>query len=112
MEKLINKLECVSHIQKHLGCRLYTLQQTYKGQKLADGISISCKGRLTDRAINLLQNYFGMAIGRKQYSIYEKAVLFYYLESERDERHHLFCHRSEYSWCKSESNMIIGEKHI
>ena len=34
---IINKLECVGHIEKHLGYRLRTLQQTYKGKKLSDG---------------------------------------------------------------------------
>ena len=33
---IINKLECVGHIQKNLGCRLHTLQQTCKGKKLSD----------------------------------------------------------------------------
>ena len=51
---IINKLECVGHIQKRLGCRLRTLQQTCKGKKLSDGKGISGKGKLTDRAVNLL----------------------------------------------------------
>ena len=59
---IIKKLECVGHIQKCLGCRLRTLRQTYKGKKLSDDKGISGKDRLEDRAINLLQNYFGMAI--------------------------------------------------
>ena len=58
---IINKLKCVGHIQKRLGCRLRTLRQIYKGKKLSDGKGISGKARLTDRAINLLQNYFGVA---------------------------------------------------
>ena len=59
---IIKKLECVGHIQKCLGCRLRTLRQTYKGKKLSDDKGISGKDRLEDRAINLLQNYFGMTI--------------------------------------------------
>ena len=59
---IINKLECVGHIQKRLGCCLRTLRETYIGKKLSDGKGISGKGRLTDRAIYLLQNYFGMTI--------------------------------------------------
>ena len=59
---LINIIEFVGHIQKRLGCRPRTLQQTYKGKKLSDGKGISGKGRLTDKGIILLQNYFGMAI--------------------------------------------------
>ena len=78
---MMNKLECVRHIQKRLGCCLCTLRQTYKGKKLSDGKGILGKGRLTDRAINLLQNYFGMAIRQNSdVSSMKKAigaVLFY-----------------------------------
>ena len=31
---MINKLECVGHIQKRLGCCLRTLRQTYKDKKI------------------------------------------------------------------------------
>ena len=41
---------------------LRTLRQTYKGKNLSDGKCISGKARLTDRAINLIQNYFRIAI--------------------------------------------------
>ena len=59
---IINKLECIGHIQKYLGCHLRTLRQTYRGKKLSDTKGILGKGRLTDRAINFLQNYFEIAI--------------------------------------------------
>ena len=58
----IRKLECVGQIQKRLGTRCRTLRQTYKGKKLSDSKGISGKGRLTDKAINTLQSYCGMAI--------------------------------------------------
>ena len=48
---MINKLECVGHIQKRLGCHFHTLWQTYKGKKLSDSKGILGKGRLTDRAL-------------------------------------------------------------
>ena len=111
---IINKLECVGHIQKCLGCRLRTLQQAYKGKKLSDGKGISGKGRLTDRAISLLQNYFGMAIRQKSDVPSLKkaigAVLFNCSESECDEQRHLFCLRTENSWCKWQSNQITGKE--
>ena len=31
---MMNKLECVGHIQKRLGCCLRTLRQTYKDKKI------------------------------------------------------------------------------
>ena len=59
-ELIPEKLECVGHIQKRLGKRLRKLRNDLKGKKLEDGKIISGRGRLTDKAINVLQNYFGM----------------------------------------------------
>ena len=59
---IINKLKCIGHIQKRLGRRLCTLRQTYKWKRLSDRKGIFGKGRLTERAINFLQNYSGMTI--------------------------------------------------
>ena len=86
---IINKLEYVGHIQKRLGYCLRTLWQTYKGKELSDGKGIPGKGRLTDRTINLLQNFFGMAIRQNSdVPSMKKAigvVLFHCSESECDE---------------------------
>ena len=89
---IINKLEYVRHIQKRLVYRLRTLRQTYKSKKLSDGKGISGKGRLTDRALNLLQNYFGIAIRQNSNVPSMKkaigAVLFHCSESGWDEQRH------------------------
>ena len=69
---VVEKLECVGHIQKRLRSRKRNLKHTMKGP-LADGKTLGGKkGRLTDKVINKLQNYFGIAI--KQ-SIYWKYCL-------------------------------------
>ena len=72
----IEKLECVGHIQERLGTRLRTLRKNVKDKILSDGKKISDKGRLTDKAINTLQNYFGMAIRQNKGNLYamKKAV--------------------------------------
>ena len=92
---LINMIECVGHIQKCLGCRL---------RKLSDGKGISSKDRLTDKGIILLQSYFGMAIKQNNDVPSMKkaigAVLFHCSKSECNEQRHLFCPRTENSWCK------------
>ena len=89
---IINNLEYAGHIQKRLGFRLRTLRQTYKGKKLSDGKGISGKGRLTDRAISLLENCFEMAIRQNSDVPFVKkaigAVLFHCSESECDEQRH------------------------
>ena len=52
--KVIRKLECVGHIQKRVGSRLRKLKEKHKDRK--------GEGKLTDKIINTLQNYYGMAI--------------------------------------------------
>ena len=58
--KEVKKLECVGHIQKRVGARLRKLKSNSKSN-LSDGKPIGGKGRLTDKMINKLQNYFGIA---------------------------------------------------
>ena len=49
------KLECVGHVQKRLGTRLRNLVKALKGTKT----SLSGKGKLTEKCINSMQNYYG-----------------------------------------------------
>ena len=64
------KLEYVGHFQKRLGTRLRKLRNMLKGKLLSDGKKISGKGRLTDKIINKMQNYFGMAIRQNKGRLY------------------------------------------
>ena len=72
----IKKAECIGHIQKKIGSRGRALRQRLRGKKLCDGKPVAGKGRLTDTTLNLLQNYFGMAIRQNLGNIYQmkKAV--------------------------------------
>ena len=56
----VNKGECLGHNQKRIGTRLRKLKKEYGGKKLSDGKTL--RGRLGDKEINKLQNYFGIAI--------------------------------------------------
>ena len=107
------KLECVGHVQKRLGTRLRKLRTNLKGKLLPDGKKISGKGRLTDKIINKMQNYFGMAIrqntaasweGDKEKALYAMkksvlAVLWHCTAIEDGNVRHQFCTRSVDSWC-------------
>ena len=53
---------CVGHVQKRLRTRYRTLRTTLKGKILSDGKKISGRGRLADKVINTMQNYYGMTI--------------------------------------------------
>ena len=46
----IKKVDCIGHVQKHMGKRLMNLKSTTKG-KLADGKTIGLKWQLTDVTI-------------------------------------------------------------
>ena len=59
--KEVKKLDCVGHIQKRVGARLRKLKSNSKSN-LSDGKPIGGKGRLTDKMINKLQNYFRIVI--------------------------------------------------
>ena len=63
---LVEKMDCAGHVQKRMGTALRNLKMQYRGQKLADGKTIGGAGRLTDRVINSLQNYYGDAIRRNK----------------------------------------------
>ena len=58
----IQKEEYIVHIQKRLGTGLRELKRTMKGKKLSDGKTIGGASRLTDKLIDTLQTYYGMAI--------------------------------------------------
>ncbi|GFY09522.1 uncharacterized protein TNCV_4322011 [Trichonephila clavipes] len=50
----VTKLECIGHIQKRVGSRLRKLKKNTKG--------LGGKGKLTDKFIDKLHNYYGIAI--------------------------------------------------
>ena len=59
---VVEKRDCIGHVQKCMGTALRDLKSRHTGQKLSDGKTIGGVGRLTDTLINSLQNYYGDAI--------------------------------------------------
>ena len=111
----IKKLECVGHVQKRVGTRCRNLRKSLKGTKLSDGKGISGKGRLTDKAINTLQNYYGMAIRTNSNDVLAMkkavgAVLFHCSDSELESERHKFCPNGADSWCKWQSDKVTGKQ--
>ena len=109
----MNKLECIGHVQKRLGSRLRRLVQTYKGKVLSDDKKLNGKGRLTLKAINQLQNYFGLAIRQNTNNLLAMkkaigAVLVHYSENESEELRHLYCPTNENTWCKWQHDRLTG----
>ena len=68
-DDIIVKKEFVGHVQKRLGTHLRKLKSSYSKKKLSDGKGISEKGRLTDKMIDTMQNYYGLAIRQNKHNL-------------------------------------------
>ncbi|GFV35133.1 uncharacterized protein TNCV_292481 [Trichonephila clavipes] len=92
---LIQKIECVGHVQKRMGTRLMKLKLVYSKKELSDGKTIGGKGRLTDSLIDKLAHYYGNAIRCNSTSVKEmrKAIwaVWGHSCSTDDEPIHWFC---------------------
>ena len=109
----VQKLECVWHFQKRVGARLRKLKSENKG-KLSDGKTLTGKGRLTEKVINKLQNYFGIVIRQSTgTTVFELkkaigAVLYHCTDFTEAETCHQFCPPITDSWCKYQADKING----
>ena len=100
-------------MQKTLGTRLRKLRNEKKHEILSDGKIISGKGRLTDKIINKMQNYYGMAIRQNPGQSREMkkgigAVLWHCSDIQDLQVRHQFCPKSIHSWFKYQSDKITG----
>ena len=96
------KLECIGHVQKRVGSRLRKLKSTYKRTKLSDGKGVAGRGRLTDGKIDILQNYYGLAIreninSTSQMAAVIEAALYHVASTDENPQHH-FCPDGQDSW--------------
>ncbi|GFU04750.1 uncharacterized protein TNCV_4377761 [Trichonephila clavipes] len=117
-DHLIEKIECVGHVQKRMGTRLRKLKLVYSKKKLSDGKTIGGRGRLTDSLIDKLAHYYGNAIRCNSTSVKEmrKAIwaVWGHSCSTDDEPMHLFCPTNPNTWCKHNAainNNLQNYKH-
>lgn len=100
----ITKLECVGHVQKRLGTRLRRLKNENKHLKLEDGKGLAGAGRLTDKMIDTLQNYYGFAIRQNAGDLagMKRAVraVLPHVASSNENKMHEGCPEGPDSWCK------------
>ena len=104
------KEECVGHIQKRMGSRLRELKRKKQGLKLSDGKSVGGKGRLTDKVVDKIQNFFGQAIRRNTgdqagmkkniWAIFHHMII---NDKESLEIQHDLCPKKD-TWCKFWAN--------
>ena len=112
----IVKLECLGHVQKRMGTRLRDLRKTMKSVMLPGEKKpgVHGAGRLSDKNINLLQNYYGMAIRQNNDNIYQMkkaigATLFHCSDIKDSVERHKFCPRKNDGCCQWQIDQITGQ---
>ena len=81
---------------------------------MSDGKSLSGKGKLTEKIINTLQNYFGIAVrqctGTTFYQLKKaiSTVLYHCSDANNLEAHHRFCTKTSDSWCQFQADKYNG----
>lgn len=97
-DPLVQKKECVGHVQKRMGARLR------KAKKDNTGIGGKGEGKLTDKVINTLSLYYGLAIRRHPDSVenMKNAIwaTYYHNSSTNEDPQHMYCPPGSESWCK------------
>ena len=113
----VTKEECVGHVQKRLGTALRKYKKDKKGQKLADGKTVGGKGRLTDKIIDSMQNYYGQAIRENKGNLEGmkksiKAIQHHMIKDTSNtlKKQHQYCPKSSDSWCKYWKDKANGTK--
>ena len=95
----IEKKECTNHVTKRMGTALRTLVAKQKAVKEP----IGGRGRLTDKRIDQLTNYYGRAIKDHAGDLdgMEQAVwaTYYHSISTDEDPQHLRCPAGKESWC-------------
>ena len=112
---VVEKLDCMGHVQKRMGKYLLNLKARTKG-KLPDGKPIGGRGRLTETRIKEIQRKYGLAIHQNTISnagstereidvatyTMKKNIIALLNHSVKDddlEKQHRFCPPGDKSWC-------------
>jgi hypothetical protein len=112
----VTKLDCMGQVEKRIGARVRRLVKERTGIKMHDSKPLGSKDRLTQSEIDILQNYYGLAIRRNvnnlefmQRAVW--AVCFHALSTNENPQHG-FCSSGD-SWCKfkNSANSGVAYKH-
>ena len=115
----IEKEECVGHVQKRMGSSLKNFKNDHNGKKLADGKPVEGKGCLTERVINSMQNYYGLAIRENKGNLQGMkdgiwAIYYHMIKSDDNtplEEQHKFCPKDKQTWCKFWHDKLFASKN-
>lgn len=104
-DKTIIKKECINHVQKRMGTRLRQIKKTHKG--------LSGRGKLTDKIINELSNYYGKAIRENNKSVKQMRdaiwATIYHKRSSDENPDHDLCPEGVRSWCTWQRAKATGK---
>ena len=112
---VVVKEECVGHVQKRMGTGLREYKRKMRGKKLSDGKTVGGVGRLTDKIIDKIQNFYGQAIrnnsGDKESM--ENDIWAIYMHMIHDdessmENQHNKCPMGKESWCRYNVDLANG----
>lgn len=89
-------------------------KKNWKGKKLADGLPLSGKGRLSEKDIDSLQVYYGKAIRENVDSLDNIrravwAIYFHKLSTDAKPQHGL-CPKEPSSWCGYNRSLVEGSE--
>jgi len=104
---LVTKKECVGHVEKRMGTRLRNVKKNNKG------MGGKGAGKLTDKLINELTKFYGLAIRRHSDSVEEMRkeiwATFFHKSSSDENPQHQNCPEGAESWCKWQQAAANGE---
>ena len=105
----VEKMECVGHVQKRVGCRLRSLKKNEKG--------LGGKGKSTNNMIDRLQNFYGIAIRQNKNNIKNlqsavRATFFRVASSKENNWHYPDCPEGSDSRCTKTKMLQIKRIHI
>lgn len=95
----IVKDECIGHVQKRVGKGLRDLKTKLGSTKLSDGKTLTGKGRLTEKMMDKLQNYYGIAV-RSHVGNVDDTYRAIWASLHHHGGSHDMCPTGEESWCK------------
>ena len=88
-----------------MGTRLRNLKKCTNKNDLEDKKSLGGKGRLTEKEINKILNYYGIAISQNIDNLYQMrknipAVLHHSCVADSSDARHILCPKTKDSWYK------------
>ena len=95
--KPVTKYECIGHYQKRIGTRLRKKKKEVKG--------LGGRGRLTDAKIDVLQNYFGIAL-RQNCGNLDQMILACKASMFHVAGYHDACPQGQESWCQYQLDRV------